>query len=294
MRQVIASGRFWPIGVRVPQAWYADAGKSVWEPTARWGVKVVAGSSEVGRVAALFRYPVKSMRGERIEEARVWWHGIEGDRRYAFVRGNDPSGFSWLTARQVPELLRYAPYFADPENPAVSPVRVRMPDGRDMPVESEALRAEIAARYGAETHLMHVKRGAFDSAGISLISMATLRAIGERVGWEMDPRRFRPNVLVETLEGPYASEDEWVGAEVIIGEGEDATRIRAERKDERCMMINLDPDTARQDPQVLRAVVQTREEYAGIYGSVAAPGTIRVGDVIRLARGEQESPATVP
>src|SRR4051794_38357899 len=118
----------------------------------------------VGTVRGVFRYPVKSMRGEAIAEAAVAWSGLRGDRRYAFVRAGNTSNFPWLTGRQVPNLLRYAPYFAEPSNPAAAPARVVTPDGADLPIESDALRDELAAQYGAALTLLHSGRGIPDVA----------------------------------------------------------------------------------------------------------------------------------
>jgi MOSC domain-containing protein len=110
----------------------------------------------VGRVAALYRYPVKSMRGEALDEARLAREGIEGDRRYAFVQSEDRSQFPWLTARQSPSLVRYTPYFVDADHPAGSAVRVRTPDGLDLPVEGDALLAHIGALFPRPIHLVHL------------------------------------------------------------------------------------------------------------------------------------------
>lgn len=236
----------------------------------------------VGRVAALYRYPVKSMRGEAIQESPVWWHGLVGDRRYAFVRGDDASGFPWLTGRQVPTLLRYRPRVVEGGDPSSAPVYVRTPNGTDLAIASDELLREIAGQYRGPVHLMQLKRGAYDSAAISLIGQGTVDAITERVGEPLDPRRFRPNIVVELLDGGPGAEDGWLGAMLLIGDQPDAVRVRVNRQNVRCMMINLDPDTAEQNPDVLRTVVQLRDECAGIYGSVQAPGTLRVGDVIRV------------
>ena len=238
----------------------------------------------VGRVAALYRYPVKSMRGEAITEAPVWWNGLKGDRRYSFVRSDNPSGFPWLTGRQIPALIRYSPYFADGGDLNTAPVRVRTPGGADLPIESEDLRHEIAGHYPHPVHLMQLKRGAFDTAAVSFIGQGTVDAIAEWVGEPLDARRFRPNILVETLGGGPGAEDSWLGALLIIGDQPDAVRVRIIRQDVRCMMINLDPDTAVQNPDVLRTVLRRRGRCAGIYGSLQTPGTVRVGDVIRLVR----------
>lgn len=74
---------------------------------------------EVGTVAALYRYPVKSMRGEAMERARLRWTGIDGDRQYAFYRAANASRSPWLTARQLAEMVLYAPRYADPADPPV-------------------------------------------------------------------------------------------------------------------------------------------------------------------------------
>ena len=89
----------------------------------------------LGRIETIWRHPVKSMRGERVAEAELRWSGLAGDRRYAFVRGDDTSRFPWLTGRQVPGLLRYQPFFVDPANPNGSDVKVATPDGRELVVE---------------------------------------------------------------------------------------------------------------------------------------------------------------
>src|SRR6476661_6732035 len=94
-------------------------------------------------VAALFRFPVKSMDGEELDRATVYWHGLEGDRRQVFVKTGDLSSFPWLTARDVPGMLRYAAYLVDPASPRQSAVRVRTPDGADLAVEDDGLRAAL-------------------------------------------------------------------------------------------------------------------------------------------------------
>jgi hypothetical protein len=242
------------------------------------------GGEPVARVVALYRYPVKSMRGESVERARTAWHGLEGDRRYAFVRDQDRSGLPWLTAREVPSMLKYTPRFADPTDPIGSPVLVRTPDGRELEIESEELLDEITSGSRYRCYLMHLRRGSVDSAPVSLISMQTVRAIGEAAGQEIDARRFRMNVVVEALSDEPGAEDSWLGGTLTFGEREDSLRLQPRRPDVRCMMINLDPDLAVQQPAVLRAVVRERDECAGVYTWPMGPGSIEVGDLIRLRR----------
>lgn len=237
----------------------------------------------VGTVAAVYRYPVKSMRGERIEASRVYWHGLAGDRRYAFVRGGNTSRFPWLTGREVPELLRYAPYFVGEGDPATLPLRVVTPDGADLAIEEEALGAELAARHGGPVYLLHSGRGVPDSAGVSILGAATVRGLGERVGMVLDPLRFRPNILVETVGGAPFEEEGWLGGLLRFGDRDDAAQIRANRKDPRCMMVNLDPAGAAQNPAILREIVRERDQCAGLYATTEGLGSVRAGDPIYLS-----------
>lgn len=235
----------------------------------------------MGVVVALYRFPVKSMRAEPTEEAQLRWHGLAGDRRYAFVRGDDTSSFPWLTGRQVSQLVSsYAPYFADRSDPHRGPVRVRTPAGEDHPVEGEELLRELSAAYGGPTRLLQCNRGTFDSSAISLLTLPTVRALEAESGLEIDPLRFRANVLIEpTSAAPY-QEEAWLGDRLVFGKGEDAAWVRANNKIARCVMVNIDPETAERDARVLRHVARERENGVGIYGSTERPGAIRVGDAV--------------
>src|SRR5712671_5978176 len=103
---------------------------------------------EVGRITALFRYPVKSMAGELLDVAKLGWHGLEGDRRLAFRRLTDKSGFPWLTAGKLPELLLYKPFGLDSNSAEALPTHVRTPDGKELELHGAELREEISRRCG--------------------------------------------------------------------------------------------------------------------------------------------------
>jgi MOSC domain-containing protein len=237
----------------------------------------------VGTVGALYRFPVKSMGGESLDSALLYWHGVEGDRRQVFVKTGDLSTFPWLTARDVPDLVRYTAYLADPANWRKSPVLVRPPDGGpEFPVESAALRETLERLHGAPLHLMRTSRGAHDAAGVSVVGLGSLRALGERLGQALDIRRFRENIYLETLDGQPYVEEEWVGRSLTFGDGERPARVRLLRPDHRCMIVNLDPDRPGQDPAILREIVESRDNCVGLYGSVEATGTLQVGDPVYL------------
>jgi MOSC domain-containing protein len=237
---------------------------------------------EIGQVEAIFRYPVKSMGGERLEEAHLGWHGLEGDRRLAFRRLEDRSDFPWLSASKLPDLVRFA--LRRPTNGARGdlPTHVRTPDGNELPVFGEELAAEVQRRYGAPVQMMQWKHGIFDEATLSVIALDTVKEISRLAGQSADVWRFRPNVLVRALRSTPFQEDEWVGGELSFGEGDDAPAIAVTMRDVRCSMVNLDPDTASPAPEVLKAVVRVNQNNAGIYGTATGVGRLAVGQTIFL------------
>jgi uncharacterized protein len=236
----------------------------------------------IGRVTALYRFPVKSMRGESLSAARIGYTGLEGDRRYGFLRLKNHSRFPWLTGREVAEMLQYQAEFDDSSQPATSPVWVRTPDGNSLPIESGELRLDLEERAGEPIHLLHLGKGTHDSITLSLMSTSALRTLSEHAGFPLVPERFRPNILVDTGDVEGFPEDEWVGKTLVFGDRLDSAQVNVVRPIERCMMINLDPETARQNPAVLRAVVKYHEENAGVHATPQQVGTIQVGDTVIL------------
>src|SRR5271165_4870967 len=104
---------------------------------------------EIGQVEAIFRYPVKSMAGEPLEVANLGWHGLDGDRRLAFRRMNDRSGFPWLSAGKLPDLVRFVPHRRENDGQDNPPTHVRTPDGEDLRILGDDLAADVGRRYGA-------------------------------------------------------------------------------------------------------------------------------------------------
>jgi uncharacterized protein YcbX len=239
-------------------------------------------TSELGRVRELARYPVKSMAGVATEAAILGWHGLEGDRRFAFRRLGDQSGFPWLSASRLPELLLYHPSGRDERSDEPSPTHVRTPTGARLELRSVELQREIAERFGGDVELMKLRHGVFDDASISVVSLATIAGVGREVGMELDRRRFRANILLETLDCTPFLEDEWVGGTLVFGDRDPRPAVRVTARDVRCMMINLDPDTAAPDARVMKAVVRLNKNDAGVYGTVVQTGAIHVGDAVRF------------
>lgn len=230
---------------------------------------------EVGRVAGVWRYPVKSMAGEALDRVEVGWHGLAGDRRWALVRaGQESNGFPWLTIREQPTLWGYRPRLVEPAFPDDSEVRIRTPAGAELDVADPALAAEL----GGHVRVMKLDRGAFDTFPLSLISCQTLAALGALVGRSLEVERFRPNLVIDGLDGEPYQEDAWVGATIRIG----ALRIRVDKRDRRCVMVNVDPATSARDPAILRTITRVRQACLGVYGSIVTPGAIAAGDPVVL------------
>lgn len=227
----------------------------------------------VGRVVALWRYPVKSMAGEELAGVDVSWHGLAGDRRWAFIRdGQVRSGFPWLTMRERPELAHYRPRFADPDRPNASPTLVRTPAGGELDVADPALAAEL----GPGVRVIKQDRGVFDTMPLSLLTTQTLAGLGRLVGTGLAVARFRPNLLVDAA-GEFP-EDAWVGRVLRIG----GLRMRVDVRDQRCVVVTIDPVTLRRNPAILRAIARERDARLGVYGSTVRPGRVAVGDPVEL------------
>jgi uncharacterized protein YcbX len=244
---------------------------------------------EIGHVEAIFRYPVKSMGGERLEVAELGWHGLAGDRRLAFRRIHDRSGFPWLTASKLPDLLLFAPHRPEDGIQGELPTHIRTPDGEEMPVFGEDLAREVGRRYGAPVEMMQLNHGIFDEASISVIAFDTMHEIGRLAGRSPDIRRFRPNVVVRLLRSAPFQEDAWLGGVLSFGEGDDAPAITVTMRDVRCSMVNLDPDSASPAPEVLKAVFRANQNCAGIYGTVTRIGRLAVGQTILLRAATEKA-----
>ena len=244
---------------------------------------------EIGHVETIFRYPVKSMAAERLDAATLGWHGLEGDRRLALRRIDDRSEFPWLTASTLPELLLFTPHGRDGCAPNDLPTHIRTPNGDELPVFGDDLAAEVGRRRGAPVQMMQLNEGIFDEAHLSVIAVETMQEIGRLSGHDLDVRRFRPNVVVRLRQPVPFQENQWVGGVLSFGEADDAPAINVTMRDERCSMVNLDPDSACSAPEVLRAIVRVNQNTAGIYGTVTRTGRLAIGQTVRLRAPAEDS-----
>ena len=260
--------------------------------------------SVVGKVESLWRYPVKSMRGEELEEVFAGYPGVYGDRVFAFKSSASPTGFPYFTAREQRRLLQYRPRFRDPDkaarpinlgeaeklSPNINPVSasaaelmidVETPDGRmfaiDDPALVDNLRAGIDEKHGLT--LLRSDKPITDCRPLSIFAVQTARRLGEETGVAVDKRRFRANVFVDLTSSNGFAEDAFVGRSLRVGS---KVVVSILQRDARCMMITLDPDTGEKEPAILKKVAQAHAGMAGVYAAVLVEGMIHKGDAIEL------------
>jgi uncharacterized protein len=258
--------------------------------------------SIVGNVDSLWRYPVKSMRGEELHEAFAGFSGIYGDRLFAFRSSASPAGFPYLTAREQRRLLQYRPHFRDPDkaarpinlteaekmganpvsaDPSELMIDVETPDGRTLAIDDPALmelvRADIDQKH--QLTLMRSERALTDCRPVSIFSLQSAQQLAEETGTPMDKRRFRANVYVDLTSAQGFGENEFVGRSVRIGPKVVVTIVE---RDPRCVMITLDPDTGEKTPAILKKVAQAHDGMAGVYGAVIVEGLLHKADSIEL------------
>jgi uncharacterized protein len=236
----------------------------------------------IGWIEAIFRYPVKSMRGEQIDAAALGLHGIDGDRRLAFRRLDDRGGFPWLSAGRLADLVLFTPQGRDERSGL--PTHVLTPEGEELPLFGDALAADVGRRFGAPVEMMRLDHGIFDEASVSVITSDTVGEVCRLAARNTDARRFRPNILVKSASGVPFEEDAWLGGVLSFGDADDAPSVTATLHDIRCAMICIDPDDGTRAPEVMKAVVRANDNKAGIYATVSRVGRLIVGQGVWLRR----------
>ena len=228
-----------------------------------------------GVVSDLWRFPVKSFGGERVRRAFVGPFGLLGDRRHAVT---DDAGEA-LTARRAHRLLGFSARYAEPE--AADDAQVRTPAGLALPWDDPAVAEELSAALGRDAWVVRSAVGVHDAAPVHLVTTGALAAASEWVaGEEIDRRRFRANIVIEADGDEPFPEAGWVGA--VLAVGEDGPRLRVVSPTERCAVTTFDPDTMERDNRVLAALARERDNFFGVYATVARPGWVAVGDPVLL------------
>ena len=258
--------------------------------------------SIIGRLESLWRYPVKSMRGEELDEAFAGYPGMYGDRVFAFKSSASPAGFPYFTAREQCRLLQYRPRFRFPDK-AARPVNlteadskgagplsadiselivdIETPDGKTLAIDDPALidmlRSEIDEKH--QITLMRSHRAMTDCRPVSLFSVQSVQQLSQETEMPIDKRRFRANLYLDLASDRGFGENDLVGRSIKIGA---KAIVRVLERDSRCAIITLDPDTSARTPAILKKVAQAHEGTAGVYGAVIVEGLLHKGDPIEL------------
>ena len=248
----------------------------------------------IGKIDSVWRYPVKSMRGEAMDKVFVGYSGLIGDRVYAIHSDQRSTRFPWFTARNYSDLIRYKARFKDndgtiePSNPeAAHPnlpldeaftVDIETPEGIIAPLDDLFL-AGLPAGDNETLTLRYSPRNFVDVTPISLLSKQTIRQLSEETGAALDSERFRANFNVDWADGGGFFEDSLVGKRLRIGE---QVEIALTDRDARCKMITLDPATAQAMPDLLKHVLAQHGGCVGVYGSVVREGFVRPNDQIEV------------
>jgi len=244
----------------------------------------------IGRLERIRRYPIKSMAGEDVDAVYVHETGLNGDRIYAFYdHQSRRSGLPYLTGREKRELLLLRPKVT--EEPDITQP---YPDGYqphvlvDLPGKKRTYDVsdpgftsyikEICSPKEFSITLDYRKAGIHDSKPVSIMGLRTLEQLAYECGQtDIDPRRFRENFYIDWDSDEPFFEDSLVGKSVRIG---DELVLHIVKRNGRCVMIGVDPDSAEYDKRVLGTVTEKHESNAGIYGVVRQTGVVRRGDPV--------------
>jgi uncharacterized protein YcbX len=234
---------------------------------------------KLGTIERIWRYPIKSMGGERLESADVDERGLLGDRLYAVrdSEGRFGSGKTTRRFRRMPGLLRLRSRY--PEADPLAEPELLDPDGVPVADTCAYLRRYLqrddveVAREGSVSH--------FDQLPLSVLSTATLDWMRTALaGIPVDERRFRPNLLIRTPPGtPAFVKDQWLGSGVGIGT---TVHVKFVRSSERCVMVNEPQQDLPHSPLVLKTIARAHAMRLDALGTVTKPGTIGVGDPVAL------------
>ncbi|MEH1129670.1 MOSC domain-containing protein [Micromonospora sp. CPCC 206061] len=216
----------------------------------------------------LWRYPVKSIGGERLDAVAVGVLGIEGDRGIGVRDERDE--FTW--AGDVPGLMRVGAVTVEP-----GVVELHLPDGRrvrsDAPDADRLLSEAVEAKVTLDAHQTHWLEGA-----LHVMTTTTLRSLAAALpDSAIDVTRFRPNLVLDGAVDDGTTghpEQGWIGRRLAIG----GLRLRFTQPCERCVMITKETTTVPHDRAVLRWVARELGNSLGVYAAVETPGTVHVGD----------------
>ncbi len=237
-------------------------------------------AASTAHIAQLWRYPVKSMRGEQVDELDLLPDGIAHDRRYAIESSAAPAGKPLLTGRERTGMLLYTATVRNGET------WVRTPHGNRFAVEDPELLHTIQAGAPGTLRLLRSDRPLTDVRPVSILSLQTIARLSHELDRPIDARRFRANILLSLTPAPQPQpafpafqEDSFVGHTLRIGS---SATLRITERDPRCRIVILDPDTTAPDTTLMKHLDRHHGGRLGIYATPLTPGPLRIGDPVFL------------
>ena len=218
-------------------------------------------------VVEIWRYPVKSMAGERLEECAITERGLEGDRRWAFIDRSPNRDGKWFNIKQHAPLITYHARLVGGALDLVAP------DGTTAALDGNLVR-RLESEAARTIELRELPGENFDSAHVLIVNLATVELFAREAGMSLDPRRFRANLYVDGLEPE--EELRWLGRLIHAGDAE----LEVVDRCERCKVITMDPDTTEAQPELLKLLVELHDERLGMYCRVVRPGRVAIGDFV--------------
>ena len=224
------------------------------------------------QVAELWRYPVKSMAGERVGVAELDVRGIPSDRGLAAFELGPQGKEKPLSARDLAGLLKFRASLN------TGRAQVAGPELEPTSWDHESVARSISKQCRRELELRPVAGGAFDDSPILLIHLATVDALSQEMGSPVDHRRFRANIYLQGAGISAHGESELLGRELRCG----AAVLQVIESCPRCVIPTRDPDTWASWPLLLRHLVQSQDEVVGVYCQVRVPGRLAEGDPVEI------------
>jgi len=256
--------------------------------------------NKIGTLESVWRYPVKSMRGESVEDVFVAYTGVMGDRLYAISSSDAPAEFPWHTNREQEEFILYSAHYRNQQRTlkpraleaafkeALNPpyptadafaLEIVTPGGETIDVEDPAFLAGLSDAASGELRLHFTQKNAVDCRPLSLFSLQTLAQLQQETAMDIDKRRFRANFYVDWSNADGFYENELVNRRLQVG---DRLEIMVRELDPRCKSITIDPDTAETQPRILKHIARKHDGFAGVYAAILTEGTVKPGDDICL------------
>jgi uncharacterized protein YcbX len=264
--------------------------------------------TQVGTISALWRFPVKAMMGEQLNAALVTTGGVAGDRAYALIDGEGRIGTGKIIRKWGPLFQSRARYLQEPDGGEPIPAEITLPDGERIMTSDAGAQARLSALLGFEARLITeapeplklespplgqvpesesdptvdfpVVNRFFDLGSLHLLTTATLAKLRElSPGTRFEPRRFRPNMIVETDGEAGFLENDWPGKIIAIG---DEVRIKVMMPTIRCVVTTRAQDDLPAEPAVLKTAAAHNSANVGVYAAVEQGGLVRRGDPVEI------------